>query len=283
MENKYDIKSTVIHWVGGKKRLLPLILDNIPKKYNNYFEPFIGGAIVFTNMKIYNKSYIGDFNKDLVNLYRKIKNDYIVLVNYLLKYEKSYNNSCNKKKHFLNYRKKFNNLLNTYNTERAALYIYINKTCFNSIMQFNKEGLNTSAFGNHNIISIYNKENFDYFKKKLKKTTIYHGDYRNLLEKSKKGDFIYLDPPYVPDDIKKCTIKYNKDGWVLEDFDNLVKTIENLDKKGCKIMLSNSNSKYIRKHFPKNKYRIIKTPIQRVLARGKENRGIQYELIIMNY
>lgn len=282
LKNTKDIHS-IIHWVGGKKRLVDKILENIPKKFNDYYEPFLGGAIVFLNMKYSKKAILNDYNKDLINLYRFIKKEPNELLKLVCKYENSYNLSNDKKRHFLEKRKRFNDLLGNYNLERIALYIYLNKTCFNGIVQTNRYGKNTSAFGNHKKINICTKDNFYKFSSILKGVELYNKDYRDVLKNAKKNDFIYLDPPYVEDDIKQYTFKYTKDGWNINDFDELVKTYKELDKKGCKVMLSNSDSKYIRKNFSKNDYRVLKLPIHRVLARGKEHRGIQYELLIMNY
>ena len=111
-------------------------------------------------MKYPKKAFLNDYNKDLINLYRFIKKEPNNLLKLVCKYEKSYNSSTDKKKHFLENRKKFNDLLGNYNLERIALYIYLNKTCFNGIVQTNKYGKNTSAFGNHNKINICTKENF---------------------------------------------------------------------------------------------------------------------------
>ena len=108
-------------------------------------------------------------------------------------------------------------------------------------------------------------------------------DYFDALKTAKRGDFVYLDPPYVPDDFCKYSMNYANNEWDEDDFLDLVEMVEELDERGCYVMLSNSDSKFIRKHFPKKKYRVIKLPIHRSLSPNKDKRGYQYELLIMNY
>ena len=92
-----------------------------------------------------------------------------------------------------------------------------------------------------------------------------------------------MDPPYVPCDKKQCTIKYIKDGWNQKDFEKLVEVFKELDKKGCYVMLSNSNCKFIRENFPKDKYKVKKLKISRVLCPNADKRNNENELLIMNY
>ena len=151
-------------------------------------------------------------------------------------------------------------------------------------MQFNKHDLNTSGFGklhNPNICDIKNIENL--YNNLKNKTIIKNQDYLQFLKNVKKGDFIYLDPPYVPDDIKGCSIKYSSKIWNIDDFNNLVNLCYDLDKKGCKFMLSNSNSDFIRKSFSKNDFNIKKIKIARGLCPTGSLRKEEDELLIMNY
>lgn len=275
----------VIRWIGSKKRIIKDIIKHVPIKYNNYYEPFLGSGVVFLNIK-YNtntKIYLNDINKDIINLYKCIKNNPNDLIELLEKYRKSYEKSSNKKNHFLKYRENFNKLKDKYNLERAALFIYINKTSFNGWMQTNKYGLNTSSFGDIKNPKLYKKIQIENLSKKLQKVKLTNTDYIKMLKNAKKHDFIYLDPPYVPEDFSNFNIKYNENSWTEDDFKQLVKIYKLLDKKGCYVMLSNSNSKFIRKHFPKSKYRVIKIPIHRGLSPNTNFRGTNYELLIMNY
>ena len=288
------IIGTVLHWVGGKKRILNHIFENLPRKFNNYFEPFMGGGIVAYNMidryvPLDKSAYLNDWNKDVININNVVKHDHRKLRHYLLKWQKEYadiESKEDKKAYFLNKRDELNSLINNYNVKRAALYMFINKTCFNSMMSFNSQGKCTSGHGTALRPTLYNKENVENVHHTLneKGVKLYNGDWKKIIPKMKAGDFIYLDPPYHPDDGTEHNYKYKgKDEWTPENSLELFETFKQLGGKGIYAMMSNSYSKFVRKHFPKKHYRQIKIPIHRVLAGGAENRGIQYEIMIMNY
>ena len=275
---------SILRWVGSKKRIINHIIDNLPKNYNNYYEPFLGSAIVYLYIP-YNKiAYINDSNKDLISIYKYIKKNHTKIINILNKLYNEYINSDDKKSYYLKKRDDFNKLKNKYTINRAALYIFINKTCYNGLMQMNKYDLNTSGFGKLNNPNISDTKNIINLHNKLKNNTkIKNQDYLLFLKNVKKNDFIYLDPPYVPDDIKQCSIKYSKNIWNYNDFKNLVDLCYYLDKIGCKFMLSNSNTKFIRQHFPKNKFTVKKINIVRGLCPNSSLRQKENELLIMNY
>ena len=253
---------------------------------NDYYEPFLGSSIVYLYVPNKSKAYINDNNKDLISLYKHVKTNHKEMIKLLEKLYKEYmsNDDDGKKEYYLEKRERFNKIKGKYDLERAVLYIFINKTCYNGIMQFNKHGNNSSGFGklhNPNICDLKSIENL--YNNLKNKTVIKNQDYLEFLKNLKKGDFIYLDPPYVPDDIKGCSIKYSSEIWNIDDFNNLVKLCEDLDKKGCKFMLSNSNSDFIRKNFSKNDYNIKKIKIARGLCPTSSLRKAEDELLIMNY
>jgi len=278
----------IVKWIGGKNKIMNKIIDKLPPKFNNYYEPFVGGGSVFLSIPYTEKAYINDFNKDLINIYKLIKNDYDGLYKALKSLETKYNKSKNmetKKVLFMENRNKFNKIKEKEGISRAALYIFLNKTCFNGFMIENLNGDTNPSFGFHEKVTIANKENMDGFSKKLNKSvTISNKDYKLFLTNVKKGDFVYLDPPYVPDDITNHNYKYNSSkSWSLQDFNDFFDVVDSLDKKGAYIMMSNSYSKLIRKHYKNNKYNMYKIPISRTVSVKKSTRGVKYEVIITNY
>lgn len=275
---------SILRWVGSKKRLVNQIVDNLPNNINNYYEPFLGSGIVYLYIPNKSKSYINDNNKDLISIYKHIKKNHTEIIKLLNKLYNDYMNSIDKKEFYIKQRERFNELNNKYNIERAVLYIFINKTCYNGLMQFNKQGINTSGFGKLHNPNICDFKNIENLHNNLKYNTIIKNqDYLLFLKNVKKDDFIYLDPPYVPDDIKKCSIKYSNKIWNIDDFNNLVKLCYELNNKGCKFMLSNSNTEFIRKNFPKNIFNIKKIKITRGLCPNSSLRKLEDELLIMNY
>ena len=146
-------------------------------------------------------------HKEMIKLLEKLYKEYMS------------NDDDGKKEYYLEKRERFNKIKGKYDLERAVLYIFINKTCYNGIMQFNKHGNNSSGFGklhNPNICDLKSIENL--YNNLKNKTVIKNQDYLEFLKNVKKGDFIYLDPPYVPDDIKGCSIKYSSEIWNIDDF-----------------------------------------------------------------
>ena len=277
----------VIKWVGGKNKIMNRIIDNIPAQFNDYYEPFLGGASVFLSMPFKNKAIINDFNKDLTNLYMNIKIHPSDLISRLKRLQTRYNSLGSmdiKLGFFKDIVRKFNKI-KEYNINRSVLYIFLNKACFNGIMATVKNGELRPSFGYHKNLNLYNNENIIHFSKLLNKSVkIKNQDYVEVLKDVKKGDFVYLDPPYVPDDITNCNIKYVRSkGWSVEEFEKLFNLYDKLDKMGVYVMMSNSYSKLIRKHFGKKKYNIKKIPIIRTISVNKKTRGVKYEVIITNY
>tara|TARA_B100001094_G_scaffold67253_1_gene63461 strand:+ start:1626 stop:2561 length:936 start_codon:yes stop_codon:yes gene_type:complete len=291
---KEPLIRTLIQYVGGKKRLIKTIFENIPDKFNNYFEPFVGGGVVAYNMidryvPLDKSAHLNDWNKDVMNINRVVKANPQELKKYLVKWEKEYAKILskeNKKIYFFKKRDELNKLIGNYNAKRAALYIFINKTCFNGMMYFHENGKCTSGHGTPEKPTLYNEDAVNNVHHTLneKGIKIYNGDWKNLLPKMKAGDFVYFDPPYCKDDIIQHEYKYkDKNQWTDENSLELFKEFKQLGGKGIKAMMSNSYSKLVRKHFPKNKWRQLKIPIQRFLGAGAENRGRTYEVMIMNY
>tara|TARA_B100001094_G_scaffold144997_1_gene140452 strand:+ start:1223 stop:2074 length:852 start_codon:yes stop_codon:yes gene_type:complete len=279
--------SPVVKWVGGKKRLVPYIKKYGPKKYTNYFEPFIGGGSVVLSLKPNKGVYLNDYNHDLVNLYRYIKKDYKEFIKRLERLKKGYIRS--KKKRLFFYKQRYNfNKSPRNKINRAVLYLFINKVSFNGIMSMNKDGILNSSWGGGGVKypmpGIYVKNNIEQFSKFLRKVKLTNMDYEKALKNAKKGDFVFMDPPYVPDDITLCNVKYLKNKWTIKDFERTFKVFDDLSRRGCYVMFTNSWSETITKRFSnKQKYRLIKIPVNRMVSRNKNTRGIKYEALITNY
>ena len=140
---------SILRWVGSKKRIINEIIENLPEEMNDYYEPFLGSGVVYLYMPNKSKSYINDNNKDLISLYKHVKKNHKEMIKLLEKLYKEYmsNDDDGKKEYYLGKRDRFNKIKGKYDLERAVLYIFINKTCYNGLMQFNKQGINTSGFG----------------------------------------------------------------------------------------------------------------------------------------
>ncbi len=230
--NKVQKYKPILKWVGGKTQLLEHLLPKIPKEYNKYIEPFFGGGALFFALKP-NNSIIADSNPELINLYRVIAKDVNSLISELKKFK-------NEKDFFYDTRRKeFSELSEI---EAAARTIFLNKTAFNGLYRVNKKGHFNVPFGYYKNPKILDEDQLLAASKILKKTKILLGDFKDVLCKhAKKGDFIFLDPPYLPVSKYSDFKRYTKEQFYEKDQIHLANLVNNLSKKGCHILLTNSN------------------------------------------
>ena len=222
----------ILKWAGGKTQLLEHLLPKIPKEYNKYIEPFFGGGALFFALKP-NNPIIADSNPELINLYRVIAKDVNSLISEL-------KNLKNEKEFFYHMRRKeFSELSEI---EAAARTIFLNKTAFNGLYRVNKKGHFNVPFGYYKNSKILDEDQLLAASKLLKKTKILLGDFKDVLCKhAKKGDFIFLDPPYLPVSKFSDFKRYTKEQFYEKDQISLANLVNKLSKKGCNILLTNSN------------------------------------------
>jgi DNA adenine methylase len=182
----------VIKWVGGKRQLMNEIKENMPKQYNKYFEPFIGGGALFFELK-HKEAFINDYNNELTNLYEVIKNKPQELIKDLAKHENTaeYYYETREQDRKASYKRMSK-------VKKASRFIFLNKTGYNGLYRVNKQGQNNVPYGRYANPKIIDKENILACSETLKHATIMSGDFENIKTHIKKGDFVYFDPPYVP-------------------------------------------------------------------------------------
>lgn len=272
-----------VKWVGGKRQLLKQfrLMDLYPpEKFNiktgNYFEPFVGGGAVFFDL-LPEKSFLSDLNSELVTTYNVIKNGVDRLINSLKKYEYE-------KDFFLKVRSLQPKQLP--DIEIASRFIYLNRTCFNGMYRVNSKGEFNVPFGKYFNPLICDEQNLRRVSKALKNVEIKCQDYKVILKFAKKGDFVYFDPPYYPINKTSSFTTYTKEAFLDKEQIELRDTYLKLHKKGCFVMLSNSNTPFINKIYSEIvKYGI---KINEVLAGRAINskgtkRGKITEVLVTNY
>ncbi|WP_324282805.1 DNA adenine methylase [Cyanobacterium aponinum UTEX 3221] len=286
-----------LKWAGGKTQLLEIITSNFPYKNEDefiYVEPFVGsGAVLFwilNNYQNIKKAIINDINLDLINAYKIIKKNVEDLIFILEKWQNEYysleHDQENKKKYFYEKRDLFNQRKSN-QIKHTALFIFLNKTCFNGLYRVNKNNLFNVPIGSYRKPVICDKNNLRLVSNSLKKVEIIHGDFEKTLRYAENKSLFYLDPPYKP--LNKTS---NFNSYADQKFNDteqirLKKFCDKLDQLGCKWILSNSdvreaNSENI---FFDDLYK--KYQIHRVLARRNINsnglkRGLLNELLITN-
>jgi DNA adenine methylase len=280
MEKNKIIIPTFLKWVGGKRKLLDKIEENLPRKFNNYYEPFLGGGSVFFYMKqkYPNKNFIiSDINEDLINTYKNIKDNPEEVIRHLRKLKK-----LNSKEFYYKVRESFNKK-KFFGIKRSAIFIYMNKVCFNGIYRVNSVGEFNVPYGNYKNPEIFNEETIMFASELLKGVKIIFQDYEQLKKQVKKEDFIYLDPCYDP--IKKTSFaNYTPNRFSDEDNDRMSEFVRYLKEKKVHFLFSNNLTNNVKRLYPKREGFIwIKINSFRSVGSKGNYRGFVPELLIKNY
>lgn len=265
----------IVKWVGGKRQLMFELIKNMPKSYNRYFEPFIGGGALFFELQP-EQAYISDMNEELINLYSVVRNNVYELIKDLSKHEVS-------KEYFLEIRNidRTEQYTELSDVERASRFIYLNRTCFNGMYRVNSQGQFNVPFGYYKNPRIIDENNLLNCSELLKKTEIKCADFSEILTKVKKGDFVYFDPPYVPLNETSSFTSYTKDGFDINMQFKLRDVCDELDNKGVKFMLSNSDTKLVNELYVN--YEIKKVFASRQINANADGRGKITEVLVRNY
>jgi len=281
-DQKIKVKAKpFLKWVGGKRKVIPQIRKYIPENYHRYFEPFVGGGALFFNLEP-EKAHINDINKTLISAYRNIKNhpDKIIQKLENLQNEFFKKNDDERKISFYEIRDAFNNLEDDLSLKTAYL-IFLNKTCFNGMYRENSKGKFNVPFGRYKNPKILNEKNLIAVSKLLQNTNITDYCFEKAGEDAKSEDFIYFDPPYHPLSITSNFTSYSNGGFIKEDQKKLRDVFKNLSDRGCFVMLSNSDTEFIRKIY--DGFTIKNISAARLINCKASGRGKINELLIMNY
>lgn len=269
-----------VKWAGGKRQLIPAINERLPKEFDTYYEPFVGGgALLFTMTP--EKAIVGDINTVLVNTYKQIKNDVDSLMTILDRLIVEHHEAEDKKSFYLEMRSKYNNKIkeNDISLVTTALFMYLNKTCFNGLYRVNSKGFFNVPFNNRKTLNIYSKENLGDISRYLSNVEILNCDFEETCKSAKKGDFVFFDSPYAP--LKPDSFEsYTKEGFALEEHIRLANLFKELTNKGVYCMLTNHNTELINDLY--KDFNIEVVPVKRMINRDAKNR-VGEEVIITNY
>lgn len=292
MINKLNAKPFV-KWVGGKSSLTSTIERMLPGNINagqiTYIEPFVGGGGSLFHMLKYHSFknvYINDINLPLTDCYRMFQNItlYTEFVQRLLTLEDMYNNATDKEKVYYQLREQFNERLRETlllpSPMYCALFIFLNKTCFNGLYRVNKKGIYNVPWGKKSNIKLYDKEIFEGDFAVLNNVKVFTEDF-SFIKKFKGEDvFIYLDPPYMQEN-KQSFTSYAINGFSYDEQVRLRDICNILTKNGVKIMESNSLTPEIKELYKEYNIKEISAP--RTVSAKSDGRGEVTELLITNY
>lgn len=265
----------IVKWVGGKRQLMFELLKNMPKDYNRYFEPFIGGGALFFELQP-NNAYISDMNEELINLYQVVRDNVDELITDLQKHDIS-------KEYFMEIRNidRTEEYQNWSDIKKASRFIYLNRTCFNGMYRVNSKGEFNVPFGHYKNPRILDENNLINCSHLLQQTEIKQADFSEILKKVKKGDFVYFDPPYVPLSETSSFTSYTKDGFDIDMQFKLRDVCDELHSMGVKFLLSNSDTKLVNELY--ENYDIKKVFASRQINANADGRGKITEVLVRNY
>lgn len=268
-----------LKWAGGKRQLLNQIKERMPKEYNDYYEPFIGGGAVLFELQP-EKATINDINISLINVYRQVKDNTEEFIELVKKLDSEMWEDG--KEYYLDIREKYNDKLlkKEYDLELAALFTFMNKHCFNGLYRVNKKGLFNVPYNKSRRTSI-EEDAVRETAKYLKTVNILEGDFEEACKGAKKGDFIFFDSPYAP--LNPTSFEaYTKEGFDVESHKRLAKLYDELTERGCYCMLTNHNTEFINELYSNKGYRIDVVSVKRMINSDASNRKGE-EVIICNY
>lgn len=268
-----------VKWAGGKRQLITQIRERMPEKYNDYYEPFIGGGAVIFDLLPAN-ALINDINKALINTYRTICNE----PDAFLKEVNRLDNDMweDGKKYYYTIREYYNDKLmrSEYDVELAALFVFINKHCFNGLYRVNGKGLFNVPYNNSRRVSV-DEDVIIATSEYLRGVTIIDGDFEQACKNAKKGDFVFIDSPYAP--LNPTSFEsYTKEGFDIESHKRLAKLYDELTARGCYCMLTNHNTELINELYGNKDYKIDVVSVKRMINSDASNR-VGEEVIICNY
>lgn len=268
-----------VKWAGGKRQLLDKISERMPQTYNKYFEPFVGGGAVLFELQP-EKAVINDINESLINTYRMIEKYPHEFIEYIQKLDLEMWEDG--KEYYYSLREQYNNKLmkEEFGIELAALFVFMNKHCFNGLYRVNGKGLFNVPYNNSRKESI-DAESILRVSGYLKKVTILQGDFEEACRNAEKGDFIFFDSPYAP--LNPASFEsYTKEGFDVESHKRLSKLFDELTKRECYCMLTNHNTEFINELYGDKEYRIDVVGVKRMINSDVSKRTGE-EVIICNY
>ena len=306
---KIHIQKPILKWVGGKTQIIDKLIVNFPVEINNYREAFLGGGSVLLTLLSYVKSgvikihgniYAYDLNEPLIYIYKNIQtfhNElYGVLQTIITEFNECGNGEINrtpknieeakiaKENYYYWIRSEYNKLSlhDKKSVLGSAMFIFMNKTCFRGVFRVGPKGFNV-PYGHYNNPEIINKEHLEEIHNLIQNVVFECCDFNTSLKNIEPNDFIYLDPPYAPE-TDTSFVGYTENGFGIEKHSQLFGLCHGLCNglNNTKFMMSNSNTDYVKKNFPEEKYNIQVIMAKRSIN-SKNPDAKTKEVIIKNY
>lgn len=270
--------SPFIKWVGGKARLMAQLEPLLPPGVDRmrHVEPFVGGGAMFFARQP-QRAVLSDINPDLVHVYRCIRDDVQGVIDALTPLAAA----GNEPETYYAVRDRYNRGEGRNQPLRAALFIYLNKTCFNGLHRVNRRGHFNVPAGRYKNPTILDAACLHSASRALAHADIQRAGFEELLDRARPGDFVYFDPPYEPVSTTASFTGYARDGFSQEDQTRLRDVYKELHRRGAKLMLSNSDVPFIRELYAD--FHISTISAARAINSNGLRRGKVNEVVVRNY
>jgi DNA adenine methylase len=268
-----DLKAKpFLKWAGGKTRLLPVLRTFLARQtFRRYYEPFLGGGALFFDVAP-KTSVLNDRNPELIFCYQVVRDYPAELFSTLKRMPVSETEF---------YRIRSLNPESLALVERAARFIYLNKTCYNGLYRVNKKGQFNTPYGRNDKASLADEDNLHRASRMLRNAQLMSEDYGSVIKAAEKDDFVYLDPPYLPVGKYSDFKRYTKETFFEDDHRKLADTFRELSNRGCLVLLSNSFHEKIAKLYSGFHQEVVEMP--RFINSKGEGRGKVRELLVSNH
>ena len=276
---KYHNLQPFTKWTGGKRQLLEELRSYMPETYGRYFEPFVGGGALFFDLAP-EQAVINDFNEELINAYRQIKNNPAELINLLIKHKEN-----NSKDYYLALRSadRDGRISRMTGVERAARILYMLRVDFNGLYRVNSKNQFNVPYGRYKNPKIVDVDLLYQISEYLNENDveILQTDFAEAVKDAQTGDFVYFDPPYIPLNETSSFTSYTHEGFSYEEQVRLRNTFMELTERGVYAMLSNSSSPLVEELY--KDFNIYFVEAQRTNGAKSSSRGKISEIIVTNY
>lgn len=271
-----------VKWAGGKRALLEILRSSMPREFNNYFEPFLGGGALFFHLANEGilqgkKVYLNDKNAELINTYKVIQRTPKELLKELNSMQKAHNKEYFYSVRALDRDEKFATLSPIF---RAARFIYLNKTCFNGLCRYNAKRQFNAPMGSYKNPKIYDETLILNAHYALQNAVILNEDFEFVRNLAQKGDFVYFDPPYFPLSPTASFTSYT-DTFLDDEQTRLCELFKDLNSRGIKLLQSNSNTAFIKNLY--QNFSIQSVQAKRAINCKGYKRGKVSELTIRSF
>jgi len=268
----------IVKWVGGKGRLLAQLGPLLPPaaEERRHVEPFMGGAAMFFARRP-ERALLSDVNPELVGVYQAVRDDVEGVISALSQLASGGHSA----EAYYGVRTRYNTERRATQTKRAAMFLYLNKTCFNGLHRVNRRGEFNVPAGKYKNPRIVDVDNLRAASAALGSAEIRRAGFEELLGSARPGDFVYLDPPYVPMSTTASFTAYAQEGFGPADQERLRDVYRELDRRGCRLMLSNSDVPFVRELYREWRIDVVMAP-RAVSCDGAKRQSVA-EVVVRNY